>query len=163
MKKYICLILLIILITGCKSKSIDINECHDCVFAYDEKGKQITSDDTIDEYKKDYKDLTTKDGKQRSVFLGYMLDGKNIKRGFACGILNGKVFCLEGTTDGSTYDKNVEILLDVYGEEKCTEFDDYIYCKDEVAAGAGKMGSASTSIYDDVNCVVENNGSMYCE
>ena len=82
--------------------------------------------------KKDYNEVISKTGKD--YFLGVILsdgDYGKIERAFACGIRNGKVFCLEGSTDGSTYETNKDILRKNYSrdyifiEKENPDLDDY--------------------------------------
>ena len=74
--------------------------CPGCVFGKTNTkiGSELTSG-----YSDSYSELG-------NYFLGYKLNGNTVERAFACGIENGEAFCLEGTTDGSKYSKNVDIL-----------------------------------------------------
>lgn len=76
----------------------------------------------LTEYTKDYKELKYEDGSQRTFFLGYKLDDNNkIIKAYTCGLYNNKLFCLEPGKEN--IDKNKKILKDIFGSEKCYEFD----------------------------------------
>ena len=172
MRKFLILSLItisILMLTGCGSSdkkqngaSIDENDCKNCVFAFYTEEKQYGENgDILTEYTKDYTTLKDENGNQRKRFLGHILDkdGK-ILRGFACGIKEDKVFCIEGSKDGSTYESNKQILKKIYGEEKFSQYGSYIECYDDVGAIANYYGDVN--VHDSDNCYVNSNGSMYC-
>ena len=76
------------------------------------------------------KELKTTTGESRKMFLGHTLENGKIKRGFACGINNENVFCIEGSRDGSKYEDNVDILRRIFGDDNCEEDDYFIICKE---------------------------------
>jgi hypothetical protein len=95
--------------------------------------------------------------------LGHILNGSKIDRGFACGINNGKVFCIEGTHDGSKYEDNVQVLRNVFGDINCKEDDYFIFCKDDIFAGTNRDGTANVGASSGyIECNVISNGTMNC-
>ena len=169
MKRKIAFILLIVpffTITACsKQEKTTINSCENCVFAFygEESSKQYGVNITLKNYTYDYKELQNKNAENRKMFLGHMLENGKIKRGFACGINNGKVFCIEGTHDGSKYEDNVLILRNIFGDDNCKEEDYFTFCKDETFAGTNRDGTANVGTQsDDIECMVISNGTMNC-
>jgi hypothetical protein len=82
-----------------------------CVYAYYTEEKNYAENaSTLTGYTSDYTELLDENDEPRKVFLGHRLDkdGK-IARGFACGIKDDNVYCIEGTADGSQYSKNTAI------------------------------------------------------
>jgi hypothetical protein len=169
MKKMIVFIILLILffiITACdKKETMTINSCNNCAFAFyeEESSKQYGSNITLKNYTYDYKELKNKNGENRKMFLGHMLENGKIKRGFACGISNGKVFCIEGTYDGSKYEDNANILRSIFGDSNCKEDDYFIICKDDIFAATNRDGTVNVGVSnDDFECKAISNGTMNC-
>ena len=125
MKRKISFILLIVIsftITACnKEEKMTIDSCENCAFGFysEESSKQFGVNISLKDYTYDYKELQSKNGESRKMFLGHMLENGKIKRGFACGINNEDVFCIEGTRDGSKYEDNVRILRSIFGDDNC--------------------------------------------
>ena len=139
------------------SSSNDV--CPGCVYAYTTELKSYggynkkASVLTKDQYKTNYQDILNETGQK--VFLGLKLDSKGtILKAYVCGIINGEQVCLEGSTDGSTYEKNKEIR------------DKYAY-KDKVFVDIDTTGSVRmASVNHDTNiyarCNVNDNGYITC-
>lgn len=165
-KKFLILIGIIFVITACKSnKKITINHCKDCAFAFysEESNKQYDKDVYLKDFTYDYKELKTKKGENRKMFLGHILTKGKIRRGFACGINRGNVFCIEGTSDGSKYEDNVQILKNVFGDNNCKEEDYFIVCKDDIFAATNRDGTANVGVSQDgASCNVISNKTMNC-
>lgn len=201
MKKYLilalCAIISVGLITGCESKkedknnnktetkeddnkiSNDVINCQDCVYAYynDEK-KYGENGDILSNYTKDFKTLKDENGNQRKIFLGHIIDDDNkIIKGFVCRAEFGKVFCLEGSTNGSTYESNVNVINELFENEDklylCSlsenyeQFDYNVYaCRNDYIGGPITNGSVYATYVDGntayMRCDVYNNGTMYC-
>ena len=123
MKKKIfitCLVVIsLFVVTGCgchhKTKA---KNCEDCVYAYYTESKEYGN--KLKDYTDDYTSL-----KHSKFFLGHELDEyDNIKKGYVCGVENKKLFCLEGQPDNEkVYKSNKELLIKVYGKDKCSEKD----------------------------------------
>ena len=160
-------IFLPLLLIGCSRNSErivgsnQIDSCPNCIFSFCDSGKQYGEKGSI---LNDYNALKYDENNQRSFFLGHILDDdKKIIRGFACGIENGKAFCLEGTNDGSKYQDNIKTLKEIYSQEKCEQFDDYIICKDELVSGANINGTVDVGVRDGFSCMAINNNTLICE
>ena len=170
MKKIILLIFVLVLLFGCNKRvnnelKNQIESCPDCVYSYYEEGiKYGEKGSILKDYVYDYTKLKDQDGNQRRFFLGHVLDknGK-VKKGYACGIENNIAFCLEGTNDGSKYGTNVEVLKEVYGEDKCNTLDNYIVCRGSIVSGSNKNGTSDIGTSDGVSCMAINNNSLVCE
>ena len=161
--KKICLLLIVILLVGCSKKEVigsnQIKSCPNCVFNYYDEGKKYGNNGSIlKDYKDDYKTLDKK------IFLGHILDdNKKIVRGFACGIEKNKVFCLEGTNDGSKYLDNIKVLKEVYGEDKCEQYEEYFICHGELISGTNINGNADVDYPDGLACMAISNETLVCE
>ena len=161
-----------------------IDSCQDCVFAYrlydaensennwiyGESGTVLTSSD----YTNNYEDLVNAG---HNFFLGMKLDGTGkITNAYACGIKGeapnlGTAFCVEGSTDGSTYTANTNILNPLYGpyEEDpeagngygCLADISYLRCHGAVIAAAFSDGYA---LVEDGSseCGVDSFGPLGC-
>ena len=170
MKKLLIIALLSTLVlTGCGSKNKEektneeIGTCKDCVYAYYTDVKAYGEDgDVLTDYTKDYTTLKDENSNQRTSFLGHMLDenGK-IKRAFVCAIEGDKIYCIEGTSDGSKYNSNKEVIKGIYDESKCEEEDTYYSCQGDRFVEISENGLAS--IDDDTGCTVFSiNNTMGC-
>ncbi len=164
--KFLLLIFIFLTITACsKEEKMTINSCENCAFSFygNESSKQYDANISLKDYTYNYKKLKNKNGENRKMFLGHMLENGAIKRGFACGINNENVFCIEGTRDGSKYEDNARILRSVFGDDNCKEDDYYIFCKDDIFAGTNRDGTANVGVSsDDIECMVISNGTMNC-
>ena len=169
MKKRILFLILMIagfITTACSNKKmITIDSCKNCAFSFygEESSKRYNESVYLKDYTYDYKELKNKNGEIRKMFLGHILSKGKIERGFACGINNGKVFCIEGTRDGSMYEDNVQVLKDVFGDSNCKEDDYFIFCRDDIFAGTNRDGTANVGVsIDGIECNVISNGTMNC-
>lgn len=81
-------------------------------YYYGENGTPI--EDITETISDDYNDVIT----EGNTFVGFTESNGKIERAFACGInpTNGMPFCIEGSTDFSTYAKNRDLLISIYGE-----------------------------------------------
>ena len=133
--------------------SVLIN-CEGCVFAYYTEDKVLG--DVLTDYTKDFRTIKDKYGKQRTRFMGHIIDDAgHIQRAFACGIANGKVYCLEGgKNDWATYEYNVSILKQVFPESECryiAQGKTYV-CEGNIHGDARANGYVST--FSDEACYV---------
>ena len=168
MKKYFLLLLIVFsfFVTACnKREKISVNSCENCAFAFynEESSKQYGKNISIKDYTYDYKELQNNNGDSRKFFLGHMLKNGKIKRGFACGINNENIFCIEGTRDGSKYEENASILRNVFGDDNCEEDDYFIICKDDIVAATNRDGTVNVGFSSDgIECMAISNGTMNC-
>jgi prepilin-type N-terminal cleavage/methylation domain-containing protein len=78
-------------------------------------------------------------------YLGYDVgtDGK-VSASYLCFIRNEKEYCLKGTSDGSAYGDNQEVMRDAFSDvvdTKCSFGDDYSYCIDSFGVELYSDGS----------------------
>ena len=173
MKKFMIVTLMIILtlsITGCgkknsSSKTTEIENCPDCVFATYKNYKKYGKDgDILTDYTTDYTTLKKSNGRQQDYFLGHILDenGK-ILRAFSCGIINDVPFCIEGTTDGIKAESNVKILKQVYGENDCTRTNSRVKCTSStITSIVEEKGYVDIGTYDNKGYCYVASGYMNC-
>ena len=163
---FLLLIFILFTITACgKKEKFTIDSCENCAFSFynEESSKQYGTNKTLKDYTYDYKELKTTTGESRKMFLGHILENGKIKRGFACGINNENVFCIEGTRDGSKYEDNVDILRRIFGDDNCEEDDYFIICKDDISAATNRDGTVNVGVSsDDLECMAISNGTMNC-
>lgn len=163
---FLLLIFILFTITACRKKEkFTIDSCENCAFSFynEESSKQYGTNKTLKDYTYDYKELKTTNGESRKMFLGHILENGKIKRGFACGINNENVFCIEGTRDGSKYEDNVDILRRIFGDDNCEEDDYFIICKDDIYAATNRDGTVNVGVSsDDFECKAISNGTMNC-
>ena len=160
-----------------------IDTCPGCKFMYTENiyyhggannaNATVVADIPAGVVQTDYRKVITND---RKYFLGFTetQDGK-IDRAFACGIKGeepnqGTVFCIEGSSDGSTYISNRDFLNNLYGVwdggssyQGCEQTNQYLYCNGIVISDANVNGDVVVES-DGVNaCWVggNNNVSLY--
>ena len=169
MKRKIMLLIFIttfLTITACNNKEkVTINSCENCAYSFytEESSKRYGENVYLNDYTYDYNELQNKNGENRKIFLGHILENGKIKRGFSCGFINNEVFCIEGTLDGSKYEENVQILRSVFGDANCKEDDYCIICKDEIFAATNKDGTVNVGVSSDgIECMAISNGTMNC-
>ena len=158
MKKYLVLLLLVVLLTGCNSNSKMIG-CDDCVYSHFTDRKAIG--DKLNKFEKDYNKVNN------NIFLGHVLDENNkILKGYVCGINKGKTFCLEGNIDNSKYEANKKILDEVYGSGNCSEStnedEKYYFCSGKINVSISNNGFNYISVSKSDECYVSNDGTTYC-
>lgn len=126
--------------------------CTKCVFAYFTDNK--TFGDKLTDYTKDYSTLKNRKGEQLRRFLGFILDSNdNIKRAFACGIKDGKAFCIEGATDDHTYQYNIGILNKVFSASECRYIaNGKTYVCTDGNTNADTRADGNVSVHYDENC-----------
>ena len=100
-------------------------------------------------------------------YLGYDVTNGVISAAYVCVIENETEYCLKGTTDGSAFETNVEIIKDVYKDIADTyacDFEDEnsSYCNGDGqgmrADSYGNVGSYEGNVYCSVN-----DGSFECK
>ena len=150
-----------------------IPSCPGCVFTYLEEDMQYGTNGTIldeDEYVKDYTVLN------KNFFLGLKIDkNSKIEKAFTCGITTKGTekipFCIEGTTDGSSYEKNVEVLTEIFGEyneetmQGCSIYEGNCSCETTgTSASSNNYGQVNTSHKEeDTQCYVTPQEKLGCE
>lgn len=147
-----------------------IESCPGCVFAfynYDNRkfifGTNNGTNERLltDEYTKDYIDLVERTGKK--YFLGHILDSNgNVLRSFSCGIEGTIPFCIEGSTDGSKYSSNINILNEIYHDCNASSSIYDSSCSGvDVNASSNSSGSVNVNVVSGL-CYVNSEGYSYC-
>ena len=148
-----------------------IDSCPGCVYAYTTvydytdrwyySGTPTTL--TASQYKENYEDVVSESGK--NYFLGMKLNASGtIEKAYACGIKDGETFCLEGSTDGSTYNANKTLLQSerLYNNG-CSSglLPSDVICKGSVNASI--VGGGGVSVNDGAgHCTVTRLGELGC-
>ena len=144
-----------------------IDSCPGCVYTYTTgplyySGTPTTL--TSSQYQENYMDVVSETNK--NYFLGLILnDSSTITKAYVCVIKDNVPFCLEGSTDGSSYLANKTLLNSLYGQYDsstglgCLDRESNVVC------------DSSISVYDDGGvlvtagsdkCGVSKSGSVYC-
>ena len=141
-----------------------IDSCPDCVYTYTTdtwyyRGTPTTL--TASQYKENYEDVVSESGK--NYFLGMKLNASGtIEKAYACGIKDGETFCLEVSTDGSTYNANKTLLQSerLYNNG-CDDKGSYVICNGSVRAQVVDDGFVGVAAADGY-CNVTINGKLVC-
>ena len=138
--------------------------CPDCVFAFTTNTWYYSGTPTTltsNQYKENYEDVVSESG--YDSFLGIKLNSSGtIEKAYACGIEGTTPFCLEGTTDGSKYSDNVDILNTIFTDCDADVSLNSSLCIDSlISADAFSTGLVGTN-YNRNKCYVENDGKLYC-
>ena len=154
-----------------------IESCPGCVYTYTTneliyngteyttyKNDGTTYTNTIltpTQYKTNYQDVVTESGK--NYFLGLKLDNLGtIEKAYACGIKDGIPFCIEGTTNGSTYPVSETLLYTLYGTNACEDLGFILACTGSVNANAGALGGMLVYLSNSDKCTAARNGYASC-
>ena len=99
----------------------EVINCDGCVYAYfdDDNVKTLGGTISDSEYTTDINNLKTGGGKQRHNFFGLVLNGNTISKAYACILKDSKIYCLQGSTDGSYFESNKAILNQIYTADQC--------------------------------------------
>lgn len=123
-----------------------------------------------EDYVTDYNKIKNEEGIHRPVFLAAILNtDKSVLRGYACGVINDKAYCIEGSKDGSKYKNNVKIIKEAYKDnlDQCFEGLGCYSCGketvEETSFLACKDGYVATYYGEDLNCrLVATEGKGTC-
>ena len=97
----------------------EVINCDGCVYSYFSDDKSFGTTLSEDEYTTDIRTLKTMGGKQRHNFFGLILTDNKITRAHPCILKDNKIYCLEGSVDGSYHESNVAILNQIFSEGQC--------------------------------------------
>ncbi|MBR4230862.1 MAG: hypothetical protein IKR74_01730 [Bacilli bacterium] len=149
----------------------EVINCDGCVYAYfsDEGDKAKTLGATLSEseYTTDINDLKTSGGKQRHNFFGLILSGNSISRAYSCILKNNKIYCIEGSTDGTYHTNNIGILNQIFTADQCKTLSDghNYWCTDGQYNGNSKT-SGYTALHYETSCTIygadSNTGKLIC-
>ena len=151
---------------GVSSSVPTIDSCLGCVYAFTTdtwyySGTPTTL--TASQYKENYEDVVSESGK--NYFLGMKLNASGtIEKAYACGIKDGETFCLEGSTDGSTYNANKTLLQSerLYNNG-CDDDGSRVRCLGYVSVYADAYDDGHVSVLDgNGNCYVYSDGKLLC-
>ena len=100
-------------------------------------------------------------------FLGLVTNSNNqVVSAYACGLYNNdtsKPFCIQGSSDGSTYTSNLKLLQSSnYWNNECDNRSSSVACRSSVNADADSTGSVSTDVGGSNYCVAYSNGRFDC-
>ena len=103
-----------------------------------------------------------------NYFLGYIVEGGNVTRGFACGIENGTPFCLEGYDESKYSDvdsdvDNVGVLNTIFPSCNASASDTYADCNGSSVSGSANDDGGVFVVDGNGYCGVSNGGSLYCD
>ena len=145
--------------------------CDGCVYAYfsDEGDKAKTLGSTLskDEYTTDIRNLKTGGGKQRHNFFGLILSGNTISRAFACIYKDNKIYCLEGSVDGSHHENNIGILNQIFTADQCRYISaGHTYTCTDGDYNGDMITTGYTSLHYETSCNIYgsegNTGKLIC-
>ena len=147
----------------CTQSIPTIETCPGCVFVYPNENLTIGISTVPEEATNDYTTLTP----THTFFLGLIAnpDTKVIERGFACSIEGTTPFCLEGTTDGSNYSDNLDILNTIYPKCNADVSSTDVECKGSSSSGSAFFTGDVYACGSDC-CTVDRNDGVnslgYC-
>ena len=149
----------------------EVINCDGCVYAYfsdeGDKAKSLGSTLSESEYTTDINDLKTSGGKQRHNFFGLILSGNSISRAYSCILKNNKIYCIEGSTDGTYHTNNIGILNQIFTADQCKTLSDghNYWCTDGQYNGNSKT-SGYTALHYETSCTIygadSNTGKLIC-
>ena len=141
-----------------------IPTCPGCVFAYTTDTWHYSGTATTlisTQYKENYEDVISESGK--NYFLGLKINTSGtIERAFTCGVEDGTPFCLEGTTDGSKYSDNVDILNSIFPSCGASASDSNSHCNGENVHVYAYAAGYVTLDVDHGRCFASPDGSVSC-
>ena len=156
--------------TPVKGENVTVEKiinCDGCVFAYLDNAKYIGDALSEGEYTKDITKLQTKGGKQRHNFFGFVLSENKISRAYACILKDNKVYCIEGSVDGSHHESNIGILNQIFEEGQCKYISNgHTYTCTDGSYNGDTITTGYTSLHYDTSCVIygseSNTGKLIC-
>lgn len=133
----------------------EVINCNNCVYAYFSKTKKLGSTILEREYTTDVRTLKTTDGKQRHNFFGLVLNGDTISKAYSCILKNNKIYCIEGSTNGTYHNNNISILNQIFTSSQCKTISNgnTYTCTDGSYNGDTKT-SGYTSLHYETSCTI---------
>ena len=145
--------------------------CEGCVYAYfsgeGEKAKKLGDTLSEDEYTNDINNIRTAGNKQRHNFFGLVLSGNTISKAYSCVLKNNKIYCIQGSTDGTYHTNNIGILNQIFAANQCKTLSDghNYWCSDGDYNGNSKT-SGYTALHYETSCTIygsdSNTGKLIC-
>ena len=145
--------------------------CDGCVFAYfsdeGDKAKTIGSTLSSGDYTDDINKLKTAGGKQRHNFFGLVLSGNTISRAYACVLKDSKIYCIEGSVDGSHHSNNIGILNQIFTADQCKYISaGHTYTCTDGDYNGDTQTTGYTSLHYETSCTIygsdANTGKLIC-
>ena len=149
----------------------EVINCDGCVYAYfsdeGDKAKTIGSTLSSSEYTTDINKLKTSGGKQRHNFFGLVLSGNTISRAYACILKDNKIYCIEGSTNGTYHESNISILNKIFEASQCkTISNGHTYTCTDGNYNGDTQTSGYTSLHYETSCTIygadANTGKLIC-
>ena len=145
--------------------------CDGCVYAYfsdeGDKAKRIGSTLSTNEYTTDITTLKTIGGKQRHNFFGLVLSGNTISKAYACILKDNKIYCIQGSVDGSHHTNNIGILNQVFTSGQCKYISaGHTYTCTDGSYNGDTITTGYTSMHYETSCTIygsdANTGKLIC-
>ena len=137
---------------------VNVNEvinCDNCVYAYFSETKSLGSTISEGEYTTDVRTLKTSDGKQRHNFFGLVLNGSTISRAYSCILKNNKIYCIEGSTNGTYHNNNIAVLNQIFTSNQCkTISNGNTYTCTDGNYNGDTHTSGYTSLHYETSCTI---------
>lgn len=145
--------------------------CEGCVYAYfsgeGEKAKKMGDTLSEDEYTTDINNIRTSGNKQRHNFFGLVLSGNTISKAYSCILKDNKIYCIQGSTDGTYHTNNIGILNQIFTADQCKTLSDgnNYWCTDGNYNGNSKT-SGYAALHYETSCTIygsdSNTGKLIC-
>ena len=149
----------------------EVINCEGCVYAYfseeGEKAKKLGDTLSSDEYTTDINNIRTTGNKQRHNFFGLVLSGNTISKAYSCILKDNKIYCIQGSTDGTYHTNNIGILNQIFNANQCKTLSDgnNYWCTDGNYNGNSKT-SGYTALHYETSCTIygadSNTGKLIC-
>jgi len=149
----------------------EVINCPGCVYAYfsneGDKAKKIGDTLSQDEYTTDINTIRTTGNKQRHNFFGLVLSDNTISKAYSCILKDNKIYCIQGSTDGTYHTNNISILNKIFTTEQCKTLSNgnNYWCSDGNYNGNSKT-SGYTALHYETSCTIygsdSNPGTLIC-
>ncbi len=149
----------------------EVINCDGCVYAYfsgeGDKAKKLGDTLSSNEYTNDIRTLKTSGGKQRHNFFGLVLSGNTITKAYSCILKDSKIYCIQGSVDGTYHTNNIGILNQIFTAANCKTISDghNYWCTDGSYNGNSKT-SGYTALHYETSCTIygkdSNTGKLIC-
>ena len=149
----------------------EVINCDGCVYAYfseeGENAKQLGGIISENEYTTDINKIRTAGNKQRHNFFGLVLSGNTISKAYSCILKDNKIYCIQGSIDGTYHTNNIGILNQIFSADQCKTLSDghNYWCSDGSYNGNSKT-SGYTGLHYETSCTIygsdSNTGKLIC-
>ena len=115
----------------------------------------------------DIRNLKTGGGKQRHNFFGLVLSGNTISKAYACVWKDKKIYCIQGSTDGSYFSNNIGILNQIFTSSQCRYISNgNTYTCTDGDYNGDTVTTGYTSLHYVTSCTIygkeSNTGKLIC-